>query len=57
MNQDEPSSQCSLIGMKHADFNAKCISNVKHLISETITPKKHGQVSLDRKGYQDEPIV
>ena len=34
-------------------FNSQSLSNVKRLLYETSSPKKHGQVSFDKKGYQD----
>ena len=33
------------------------ISNTKRLFFETVSPKKHGKVYLNRKGYQDALFV
>ena len=51
LNQGELAAHCSFIGTKDADFNLQCIPNAKRLFSETVSPKKHGQVSLDKKGW------
>ena len=48
---------CSFIGLKYADFNSQCISNVKRLFYGTLWPKIHGQVCLDRKCYQGSLLV
>ena len=57
MRRGEIADHCSLIGLKDADFNSQFISNAKRLFSETLSPKNHGQVCLDRKGYQYELLV
>ena len=38
-------------------FYLQCISSEKHLISETVSTKKHGQVYMYRKGYHDPLLV
>ena len=57
MNQVELADHCSLIGLKYSGFNFWCISNVKCLFSETVSPKNNDQVCMDRKGYQDAFLV
>ena len=57
MNQGKNSYHCSFIGLNGADFNSHCLSNSKRLFPETLSPKKHGQVSFDKKGYQDAVLV
>ena len=56
-NQDETSSNYSFIGLNDAYFNSRCFSNAIFLFSETLPPKHHGQVSFDKKGYQDAVLV
>ena len=53
MNQGGISVHYLFISLDDEDANLHCISNAKHLLSETVSPKNHGQVSLDKKGYQD----
>ena len=48
LNQGELSDKCSFIGLNCADLDPQCLSNTK--------PKHHGQVSIDKKGYQDAVI-
>ena len=57
MNQGELAAHCPFIGLKCADFNSQCLSNAKYLFSETLSPKNHGQVSFDKKGYHDAVLV
>ena len=38
-------------------FGSQCLSNAKHLFSETLSPKNHSQVSFDKQGYQYEVLV
>ena len=57
LNQGELSDQCSFIGLNDAEFYSQCLSNAKHLFSETLSPKNHGQVSFDKKGDQDAVLV
>ena len=49
LNQGDISYHCSFIGINDADFNSQCLSNAKRLYSETLSPKKHGQLSFDKK--------
>ena len=35
----------------------ECISNSTYLFSETVSPKNHGKLSLEKKDYQDSIIV
>ena len=53
LNQGELTIYCLFIGMKYSSFNSQYISNAKRLFYETLSPKKHGQVCLDRKDYYD----
>ena len=57
MKQGKLASHCSLTGPKDADLNSHCISNAKRLFYETLSPKKHGQLSFGKKGYQDTFLV
>ena len=57
MNQGEISNQCSFIDLNYAYIDPQCLSNTKHLFPEILSPKHHGQVSFDKKGYQDAVIV
>ena len=57
MKKGEISAQCSFIVMNYAFLNSQCISNSNNLFSETVPPKKHGQVNFDKKGYQDALLV
>ena len=57
LNQGELSDQCSFIGLKYSDLDPQCLFNTKHLFPEMLSPKHHGQVSFDKKGYQDAVIV
>ena len=57
LNQDELAAHCSFIVMNDADFNSWYLSNAKHLFSKTLSPKNHGEVSFDKKGYQDAVLV
>ena len=43
--------------MNETDFNSECLSNAKRLFYETLSPKNHGQVIFDKKGYQDAVLV
>ena len=57
LNRGELSFRCSFICLSDANFNSRCLSNAKSLFSETLSPKQHGQVSFDKKGYQDAVLV
>ena len=57
LNQGELYSHSSFIGLNDADFNPQYISNAKCLFYETLSPKHYGQVSFDKKKYQDEFLV
>ena len=43
--------------MNDSDLNSQCLSNSKCYFSETLSPKHHGQVSFDKKGYQDSVLA
>ena len=43
--------------MNDSDFNSQGISNAKRLFSETVSPKNHVQVSLNKTNYQSALIV
>ena len=43
--------------MNDEDFNSQCLFNAKNLFSETLSPKKYGQISFDKKGYQYAVLV
>ena len=43
--------------MNETDFNSECLSNAKRLFYETLSPKNHGQVIFDKKGYQNAVLV
>ena len=45
------------IVLNYAYFYPHYLSNAKRLFSETLSPKKHGQVSFDKIGYQDAVLV
>ena len=53
MNHCELASHCSFIGLKDEDFNSHCLSNGESLFYEMLSPKNHGQVSFDKKIYQN----
>ena len=57
LNQGELASHCTFIGLNDAQFNLQCLSNVKCLFYETLSPKNHGRVSFDNKCYQDAVLV
>ena len=57
LNQGELSDHCSFNGLNEADFNLRCLSNAKRLFSETLSPKKSGQVRFDKKVYQYTVLV
>ena len=57
MNLDELDAHFYSIGLKDSDFHLNYISNSKHLFSEAISPKNHGQLCLDIKRYQDVILV
>ena len=48
LNQGELTIYCLFIGMKYSSFNSQYISNAKRLFYETLSPKKHGQVSYKK---------
>ena len=52
LNRGELAAQFSFIGLNDANFNSQCLSNAKCLFYETLSPKKHGKVIFDKKGYQ-----
>ena len=43
--------------MNYSYFNLQCLSNAKGLFSETLSPKKNGQVSFDKTNYQGAVLV
>ena len=53
LKQGELSDHCSYIGLNDADFSSLCLSNAKHLFSEILSPKKHGQVRSGKTFSQD----
>ena len=57
MNQGELAAHYSFIDMNGANFNLQCLSNANILFYEILSPKHHGQVSFDKKGYQDTVLV
>ena len=57
LNKGELAARYSFISLNDADFNSYSLSNAKRLFYETLSPKKHGQVSFDKKGYQDIILV
>ena len=57
LNQGELAVHCSFIGINHAYFNSQFLFNAKQIFSETLSPKKRGQASFDKKGYQDTVLV
>ena len=57
MNQGELAFCCSFLALDDTYFNSKCLSDGKTLLSETLSSKRHGQVSFDKRWYQDEILV
>ena len=57
MNHREVSAHFSFIGLDDKYFNLQCISNGKCLFSETLSPKNIGQVSFDKRIFQDPVLV
>ena len=57
LNKGELSTNCLFIGMDDTDINSQCLSNKKDSFYEALSPKKHVQVSFDKKGYQDAVLV
>ena len=51
LNQREISYHCLFIGLNDSLFISHCLSNAKRLFSETLSQKKQGQVSFDKKVF------